>query len=272
MPAARSDPALALVAGLVGDSQPNGQDREGLAELLAGTSGAFQKVIGGLRRQGLDIVLVMDATNSMAPYIEQAKSRLRQIIGVTTALLSAGPMDSSRGSVRFGVVAYKDYGDEYGLSATRELPLTEDVDRVQAFIEQITAGGGGDEPEPIHEAIRAAADPAMGWKRGRRALIVLVADAPVHAMARQQAVQAAEDFARRHRGTINVIDVGGAGQQGARTSVLDDLNRIAAAAGGSAFLLRDEDRFWTHLVVSVFGHQFEQDVQTIVERYGRGSP
>jgi hypothetical protein len=85
-------------------------------------------------------------------------------------------------------------------------------------------------------------------------------------------VQAAEDFARRHRGTINVIDVGGAGQQGARTSVLDDLNRIAAAAGGSAFLLRDEDRFWTHLVVSVFGHQFEQDVQTIVERYGRGSP
>ena len=34
-------------------------------------------------------------------------------------------------------------------------------------------------------------------------------------------------------------------------------------------LLNDEEAFWRHLIVSVFGRRFEQDVQQIVDRYAR---
>ena len=265
-PLSRADPAMALLAGLIGEQ--DGHDREGLGDLLAGTSSGFQKVIGGMRTQGLDIVLVIDATNSMAPYIEQAKARLRQIVGVVNGLVGVDPTGRRKSNVRFGIVAYKDYGDDYGLDATQSLPLTDEMEKVYPFIDRIRAGGGGDEPEPIHDALRAAADPSMGWRRGRRAVLVLVADAPVHALGRAEALERAGDFSKRLRGTINIVDVGGAGQAAARTSVLDDLNRIADAGGGSAFLLKEEQQFWKHLIISIFGHQFEQDVQTIVEKYG----
>lgn len=269
---AATDPALALLDGLTGSSNADGPDSEGRGDLLSGTSGGFQNVVGGMRRQGLDVVLVIDATNSMAPYIEQAKTRLKQIIGVITGLVG-GDMPGPRGrrprtNVRFGLVAYKDYGDDYGLDATESLSLTDDAEKVRAFIDRISAGGGGDEPEPIHRALKAAADAEMGWKRGRRSVIVLVGDAPVHTLSRKEAFDRAKNFSQKLRGTINVIDVGGTGRQDARTSVLDDLNRIATSGGGSAFLLKDEGRFWKHLIVSVFGQQFEQDVDTIVERYG----
>ena len=262
-----TDPAMALLEGLIGASDGEGPDSEGLGDLLRGTSGGFQRVVGGMRNQGLDVVLVMDATASMTPYIEQAKARLKQIIDVLTGLIGTDGAGRRKGSVRFGLVAYKDYGDEYGLDATESLPLTDDAQAVRGFIDRISAGGGGDEPEPIHEALKAAARSEMGWKRGRKAVIVLVGDSPVHQGGRRQAIDRAKEFSLKLRGTINVIDVGGVGANGARGAVLDDLNRIALAGGGSAFLLKDEGRFWRHLIVSVFGQQFEQDVETIVERY-----
>ena len=68
-------------------------------------------------------------------------------------------------------------------------------------------------------------------------------------------------------GTINVIDTGGTGAKGVqRTSIQPDLGRIAKAGGGEVFLLTDTDAFWRHLVVSVFGRRFEQDVDIIIKK------
>ena len=94
----------------------------------------------------------------------------------------------------------------------------------------------------------------MGWGAGRKWTVLLAGDSPVHSSGRKAALEHAGTFAGKFRGTINVIDVGGAGgQRGPRNNVQPDLARIAQAGAGEAFLLRDGEAFWRHLIVSVFG-------------------
>ncbi|KKK77723.1 hypothetical protein LCGC14_2850710, partial [marine sediment metagenome] len=226
--------------------------------LLPGFSPGFGREIGNLRKKGLDVVLVLDATNSMSPYIEQGKRRLREILDIVTHLVP---------KARFGVVAYKDYGDDYGRNAVKGMKITQDTDAIRKFINGIVAGGGGDKPEPIHEAIKVATDfKSMGWKGKAKRLIILVGDSPIHSSGRTPAFRDARNFALKLKGTINVIDVGGAGTQGARRqTVLPDLAEIAKKGGGQAFLLQEQEEFWRHLIVSVFGRKYEKDVTTIIE-------
>jgi len=222
--------------------------------LLDGTSAGFGQHVGELRGTGLDVVFVLDATDSMGPAIEQAKKRLRQILDVVVGLVP---------NARFGVVAYKDYGDDYGPDACKSMPITPDARAVGRFLDGITAGGGGDIPEPIHEAVRIAASEKMGWDRRRKRVIILVGDSPCHAMGRKEALASAAAFAKQG-GTLSAIDTGD--PTGQRNLIQSDLADVAKHGGGEAFLLKDADAFWRHLIVSIFGRRFEQDVDTIIQR------
>ena len=227
--------------------------------ILEGTSPGFGKFIGDLRGTGLDVVLVLDATDSMSPYIEQAKLRLHAILNVIIGLVP---------NARVGMVAYKDYGDEYGPEAIKVMPISSDFQAVRKFIDDIVAGGGGDIPEPIHEALAAATNSRrMAWNPRRKRIIILVGDSPVHTSGRRAAYSLAAAFSH-DGGVINVIDTGGTGAPTvARTTLQADLQRIAKDGGGEAFLLRDADAFWRHLIVSVFGQRYEQDINVIIERF-----
>jgi hypothetical protein len=254
------DPSGVLTAlpggGVTGAPSAAGHGGGGLLE---GTSPGFGKHIGDLRGLGLDIVLVLDATDSMSPYIEQAKVRLHAILDVVTGLVP---------NARIGMVAYKDYGDEYGPEAVKVIPLGNDPQVIRKFIDEITAGGGGDIPEPIHEALNAATSTRrMGWNPRRKRVIILVGDSPVHTSGRLTAFRLAAEFAKEG-GVINVIDTGGTGMAGAtRTGLMPDLARIARDGGGSAFLLKDAQTFWRYLIVSIFGERYEQDVNTIIDKF-----
>jgi hypothetical protein len=257
--AATADPSADLARALAADPGAVAAPAGGVGMgLLDGTSGGFGQYIGSLRGTGLDIVLVLDATDSMTPYIEQAKQRLRQVLDVVTGLVPGA---------RIGMVAYKDYGDDYGPDAVRRLPLGDDAALVRKFIDATVAGGGADIPEPVHEALRVAANAEiMDWKRRRRRVIILVGDSPCHSTGRQAAMATAAAFARAG-GTISVIDTGGTGTSAAaRTTLQPDLAQVAAQGGGEAFLLKDTDAFWRYLIVSVFGQRFEQDVGVIIKK------
>jgi hypothetical protein len=266
------DPSGMLTAaglgGLKGAGDGSGGGTPGTAAggaggpgILEGTSPGFGKYIGDLRGTGLDVVLVLDATDSMSPYIEQAKLRLHAILNVIMGLVP---------NARVGMVAYKDYGDEYGPEAVKVMPISSDFQAVRKFIDEIVAGGGGDIPEPIHEALAAATNSRrMGWNPRRKRVIILVGDSPIHTSGRKTAYSLAAAFSR-DGGVINIIDTGGTGAPTiARTTLQPDLQRIAKDGGGEAFLLKDADAFWRHLIVSVFGQRFEQDVNVIIERFTR---
>jgi Mg-chelatase subunit ChlD len=257
---ADSDPALNILAQL-SNLGAAGSVGEGYNPLLEGTTPGFQELVGGMRGRGLDVVFVMDATQSMDEYFRQARQRIVDIIGVITGVLAVN--DRPPRNLRFGVVAFKDYGDEFGIDATKALPLTADFDRVREFIDRIAVGGGADDPEPVDEALdRATNRRRMGWHRAKKNILILVGDARVHSTGRERALAIARTFVRQLNGTINAIDVGTT-----RQNVLPDFQLIAEAGGGSAYLLADKDKFWEELIVSVFGQRYKQDVSLIVERY-----
>lgn len=115
----------------------------------------------------LDLVVCLDTTASMVPYIDDIKKNL-------------GPMIRSRvagfKSCRIGLMLYKDYWpDEY---ITRKYPFTSDVDAFERNLKSISVYGGGDIPEAVYEALLAAAT-EFEWQADRRQ-IILVGDAPPH--------------------------------------------------------------------------------------------
>ena len=120
----------------------------------------------------LEMVFVLDTTGSMGGLLEGAKQR---IWGIVNEVMQS----TSHPSVRVGLVAYRDRGDEY---VTKVLPLTTDLDQVYSTLMSYRAEGGGDTPENVR---RALADGVRntGWSprtQGIAQIIFLVGDAPPH--------------------------------------------------------------------------------------------
>ena len=57
---------------------------------------------------------------------------------------------TEKSDIRYGLVAYRDRGDDY---VTRVYDFTPDVAAFQANLNTVEAGGGGDIPESLNEAL-----------------------------------------------------------------------------------------------------------------------
>jgi Mg-chelatase subunit ChlD len=120
----------------------------------------------------LEMVFVLDTTGSMGGLLEGAKQR---IWGIVNEVMQS----TSHPSVRVGIVAYRDRGDEY---VTKVLPLTTDLDQVYSTLMGYRAEGGGDTPENVRRAL-ADGVRKTGWSPrtpGIAQIIFLVGDAPPH--------------------------------------------------------------------------------------------
>ncbi|HEV8367653.1 MAG TPA: vWA domain-containing protein [Pyrinomonadaceae bacterium] len=120
----------------------------------------------------LEMVFVLDTTGSMGGLLEGAKQR---IWGIVNEVMQS----TSKPSVRIGLVAYRDRGDQY---VTQVLPLTDDLDKVYTTLMDYQAAGGGDAPEDVRRALADGVARA-GWSRSSQQLaqiIFLVGDAPPH--------------------------------------------------------------------------------------------
>ncbi len=117
----------------------------------------------------LDVLFVLDTTGSMGKEIERLKKTI-EIINLNLASLSSKPQ------VRFGMVLYKDRGDEY---VTRTIPLTNDLDAFQQELNKVHASGGGDEPEDLQSALADAVQ-KVSWNRDGIRLVFVITDAPAH--------------------------------------------------------------------------------------------
>ena len=116
----------------------------------------------------------MDATGSMGPYIEQARARIGQI---AESLAQGEP----KPDVRFALVAFRDKGDDF---VTRVKPFTTQLEVMKGYLDDTSAAGGGDTPEAVLEALKAALV-ELAWSpkqtQGNESvvrLIYLVGDAP----------------------------------------------------------------------------------------------
>ena len=116
--------------------------------------------------KNVDIVLCLDTTGSMGPYIDGVRKMLIPMMKETIAEFS---------DFRIGMVLYRDYRDEY---LNKLIPFTKDFNVFQRNLNAARAKGGGDIPEAVYEALYEGAD-KFPWAAESR-LLILVGDAPPH--------------------------------------------------------------------------------------------
>lgn len=169
----------------------------------------------------LDLVFVMDTTGSMRHELADLQANLVGIIRILSRLA---------GSLRIGFVAFKDRGEEYltkdySLQRMNEAHVAELV----GFVNGLRAKGGGDDPEPVDEALKAAL--AMPWRADAQGRIIVIGDAPAPAHRQGQALALAEQFRRSSPGpqaprTVSAIYTGDS------LAFRPFFERLAAAGGG----------------------------------------
>jgi Mg-chelatase subunit ChlD/cell division protein FtsB len=130
----------------------------------------FGQVTGRDRPQ-IEVVFALDTTGSMSALIAAAKEK---IWSIASTLATAEPTPD----IKIGLVGYRDRGDEY---VTVRTDLTQDLDAIYSELMEFQAGGGGDTPESVNQALYEAIT-AMSWSEDRATykVVFLVGDAPPH--------------------------------------------------------------------------------------------
>ncbi|HVO27419.1 MAG TPA: vWA domain-containing protein [Candidatus Margulisiibacteriota bacterium] len=160
---------------------------------IGGLGGGFGDYVGGLRKVGLDIALVIDTTDSMQFVIDDVKAKLSQLVGAIQRMVPTS---------RIGIVIYRDKGDDYVVKWT---DLSFHTEKLQDFLSHVTADGGGDWEEAVKEALDAAVN-ELKWRKQAKRIIILVGGSPPHPWD----VDAVHDIVRNFRkegGYISTIDV-----------------------------------------------------------------
>jgi len=121
------------------------------------------------QKRQIEVCFVLDTTGSMGGLIEGAKKKIWSIAGTILE-------DNPGAEIKMGLVGYRDRGDDY---VTKVYPLSDDIDTLYSRLMEFQAGGGGDTPESVNQALDEAVR-LMGWNKNREVLktIFLVGDAP----------------------------------------------------------------------------------------------
>ena len=189
----------------------------------------------------VDIMFVVDATGSMGDEISYLKTELRDVVTRAQAQVPSADL-------RLASVFYRDQGDEY---LTRVQPFTQDVNQLLSFVQAQNAGGGGDFPEAVDEALNAALQ--QQWSTEARCrLLFLVLDAPPHDEARTR-IQALTRQAARQG--IRLIPITASGID---TSTEFLMRSLALSTNGTYVFITNHSGIGdAHLEASVGTYQVE---------------
>ncbi len=119
----------------------------------------------------LDLVFTLDTTGSMSDQINTLKMTIKSISDNVSSL-------QVQPKIRFGLVIYRDRGDEY---LTRIYDFTDNLDEFQTVLNDVIASGGGDYPEDVNTALADTLE-NLSWSTSKNTvrMAFLIADAPPH--------------------------------------------------------------------------------------------
>jgi len=123
-----------------------------------------------LQKRVLDLAFVVDATGSMGDEISYLQSELLDVLKKIEGNLK-------NTTVRYGSVFYRDQGDEY---VTRKFDFSDKAEDLVGFIKKQKAGGGGDTPEAVVEALKVSVDELKWSNENSTKIMFLILDAPPH--------------------------------------------------------------------------------------------
>ena len=138
--------------------------------LAAQLSFAEQKVAPQAKPR-VEVAFVLDTTGSMGGLIAGAKAKIWSIANQIV-------LGKPKPVVHMALVAYRDKGDAY---VTKVFALTDNIDQIYTDLMKFQAGGGGDTPENVNQALHDAVH-KLSWSKDRKTLkiIYLVGDCPPH--------------------------------------------------------------------------------------------
>ena len=119
----------------------------------------------------VDIVFVMDVTESMQPYIDAVKQNIIQF---------AQDLAANNRDYRLGLVTFEDYVVSKYPDCNCEYrnTMTSDVQKFIRWVGSLHAGGGGDIPEDQLDALAYAS--SFPFRPEAQGIVIIVTDAPPH--------------------------------------------------------------------------------------------
>lgn len=118
----------------------------------------------------VEISFIVDATGSMSDELEFLKADLESVIDSVES-------EDSNIEIYTSTVFYRDEGDDY---VTRKSEFTSDLNSTIDFINQQSAGGGGDFPEAVHTALDVGINELQWSDIALTRIAFLLLDAPPH--------------------------------------------------------------------------------------------
>ena len=224
---------------------------------------AWGGYIRGLQRTGLEVVFCFDSTGSMGGIILECKTRIRQLIKVVTYLVP---------NARVGIVTYRDWKkydlDDYEYLG-KYIPLQkcnkEGLDKLQRFLRECEAYGGGDIPEAVQVGLETSIEKS-GWTPGTKKIIIVFGDAPPH--PEDNGLSLTYNLCKKWKdagGVLSCIDTTGG------SKLLDEFKQMAAEGGGEATFLNDERAIIKQLVVLIFGSKWEKEIDNVYNTVMKGA-
>ena len=242
----------------------------------------FSKYVGGLRKVGLDVALVVDATGSMQNIIDELKERLDALTVTMQRLVP---------TARIGAVAYRDRDDDNVATAPRQSEsfvvkwsdLTFNSKKVQSFLDGIVAEGGGDWEEAVKDGVDCAMH-QLKWRADAKMVIIIIGSSPPHEWDVPALKKLIAEW-RAKGGVVSTVDVSWPlheeherklhrwlyGEELKEVSPLPDFYKalqesftdIAREGGGDMIAMGQEGALARHLLALTFGPRWEKDVARI---------
>ena len=120
----------------------------------------IHKIIKKYNENPLDLVMVIDTTESMRPYLRAIKNEINII---------AENIISKNENSRIGFLLYRDTKDKY---LTKKIDFNNNINEIVRESKYFYADGGGDRAEPMYEAIQQALE-KFEFQNDNRVIIVI---------------------------------------------------------------------------------------------------
>jgi len=153
----------------------------------------IQSVLVPPGNKTLDLVFVIDATESMSDDVAKVRELIEPVLADT---LPKYP------SWRIGLVLYKDYFEDFLVK--QACPFTTDLSVFRKALDSFHVQGGRDIPEAVYEGLDGAL--SYSWKSDADKKIILIGDAPPHPQPRGKITkEMVDEAALRKNVQMNVI-------------------------------------------------------------------
>jgi hypothetical protein len=208
--------------------------------------------------KNLDVMFTIDTTGSMGDELSYLQSELEDVISRTQQRVN------QQLSIRLSVNAYRDETDSYVVESE---PFRQNIARQADELSSHVAGGGGDYPEAVGQALDDAINGHEWRSQAQARILFLILDAPPHddSAVKAQIQSAAKKAAKQG---IRIVPIAASGVDKSTEYLM---RALGIGTGGSYVFLTDHSGIGNSHIEPTIGqyevHYLNNLIVDIITRY-----